>query len=88
MLEEIQVEFLGSDVDLKLVLIWFPFSRVGFRTGYQLFILKVMPICTYTFLNHKLFAKALHTYPFCFSIAKGLATCRLGGVISARKVLF
>ena len=40
------------------------------------------------FLNHILFEKALHTYPFCFSIAKGLATCQLGGVISARKVLF
>ena len=40
------------------------------------------------FLNHKLFEKALHAYPFCFSIAKGLAKCRLGGVISAQKVLF
>ena len=49
MLAEVQVENHGSDVDLKLVLIWFLFSRVGFRTGYQLFILKVMPICTYTF---------------------------------------
>ena len=38
------------------------------------------------FLNHTLsalFVKALHAYPCCFSIAKGLATCRLGGVISA-----
>ena len=40
------------------------------------------------FLNHKLFEKSLHTFPFCFSIAKGLAMCRLGGVISAQKVLF
>ena len=40
------------------------------------------------FFNHKLFEKALHAYPFCFSIAKGLATCQLGGVISAQKVLF
>ena len=40
------------------------------------------------FLNHKLFEKALHAYPFRFNIAKGLATCRLGGVISAQKVLF
>ena len=40
------------------------------------------------FLNHILFEKALHTYPFCLSIAKGLATCRLGGVIGAQKVLF
>ena len=69
---EIQVEFLGSDIDLKLVLIWFMFSHVGFRAGYQLFILKVMPICIYTF-------KLLHACPYCFCIAKGLATCRLGG---------
>ena len=54
-LVEIQVEFIGSDIDLKLVLIWFVFSHVGFQAGYQLFVLKVMPICTYTFLNHKLF---------------------------------
>ena len=40
------------------------------------------------FLNHILFEKTLHTYPFCLSIAKGLATCRLGGVIGAQKVLF
>ena len=40
------------------------------------------------FLNHKLFVKSLHICPYCFSIAKGLATCRLGGVISAKKVLF
>ena len=35
-----------------------------------------------------LFVKSLHASPDCFSIAKGLATCRLGSVISARKVLF
>ena len=85
---DIQVEFLGSDVDLKLVLIWFMFSHVGFRTGYQLFILKVMPICTYTFLTINFLRKFLHACPYCFGIAKGLATCRLGGVISAQKVLF
>ena len=40
------------------------------------------------FLNHKLFEKSLHAFAFCFSIAKGLATFRLGGdVISAQKVL-
>ena len=37
---------------------------------------------------HTLFVKAQHAYPYYFSIAKGLATCRLGGVISAQKVLF
>ena len=40
------------------------------------------------FEPYTLFLKALHAYPYCFSIAKGLATCRLGGVISAQKVLF
>ena len=85
---EIQVEFLGSNVDLKLVLIWFLFSHVGFRTGYQFFILKVMPICTYTFLTINFLRKSLHACPYYFCIAKGLATCRLGGVISAQIVLF
>ena len=75
---EIQVDFLGSDVVLKLVVIWFLFSHIGFRTGYKLFILKVKPVHT-LFEPHRLFEKALHTCPFCFSIAKGLATCRLGG---------
>ena len=85
---EIQVENHGSDVDLKIVLVWFWLSHVGFQTWFQIFILKVMLICTYTFLNHKLFEKSLHACPYCFSIAKGLATRRLGGVISARKVPF
>ena len=40
------------------------------------------------FLSHKLFEKSLHAYPYYFCITKGLATCRLGGVISAQKVLF
>ena len=55
---EIQVEFLGSDVALELVLVWFLFSHVDFLTGCKLFILKVMPICIYTFLNriHFLFS--------------------------------
>ena len=34
------------------------------------------------------FLKSLHASTFCFCIAKGLATFRLGGVISAQKVLF
>ena len=85
---EIQVENHGSDVDLKLVLISFLLSHFGFQARYQFFTLKVMLICTYTFLNHKLVEKSLHACPYCFCIAKGLATCRLGGVISAQKVLF
>ena len=40
------------------------------------------------FEPYTLFVKSQPAYPYCFSIAKGLATCRLGGVISARKVLF
>ena len=52
---EIQVENHGSDVDLKIVLVWFWPSHVDFHAWYQFFILKVMSICAYTFLNHKLF---------------------------------
>ena len=37
---------------------------------------------------HTLVVKSQHASHFCFNIAKGLATCRLGGVISAQKVLF
>ena len=85
---EIQVDFLGSDVDLKLVLIWFLFFHVGFRTGYQLFILKVLLICICTFLTIYTFCEIKSCISLYFSIAKGLATCRLGGVISAQKVLF
>ena len=86
---EVQVDFLGTDVALKLVLIWFLFFHVGFRTRSKLFILKVRFICTHIFFEqYTLFVKAQHAYPYCFSIAKGLATCRLGGVISAQKVLF
>ena len=49
MLEEIQVDFLGSDADLKIVLIWFFLSHISFQIGYQLFILKALLICIYTF---------------------------------------
>ena len=85
---EVQVDSIDIDIVLKLVLIWFLFSHVGFRTGCKLFILKVSLSVHTLFEPHILFEKALHTCPFCFSIAKGLATCRLGGVISAQKVLF
>ena len=86
---ESQVHFLESIVDLKLALIWFLFSHDGLLTGCKFFILKVMPICIYTlFETAVLFVKSLHICPYCFSIAKELATCRFGGVISAQKVLF
>ena len=38
---EVQVDFLGTDVALKLVLIWHLFSHGGIRIGSKLFILKV-----------------------------------------------
>ena len=86
---EVQVDFLGTDVALKLVLIWHFFYHDGFRTGSKLFILKVKPICTHTFWDsiHFLQKHSMHTL-IVFSIAKGLTTCRLGGVISTKKVLF
>ena len=40
------------------------------------------------FLNHNLFENRCMHIPFSFSIAKGLAMFRLGGVISTQKVLF
>ena len=52
---EIQVDYHGSDVDLKIVLVWVLLSHVGLQARYQFFILKVMSICTYTFFNHKIF---------------------------------
>ena len=85
---EIQVDFLGTDVALKLVLIWHLFSHDGFRIGSKLFILRVKLICTHTFWTAYTFGKAQHAYLIVFSIAKGLATCRLGGVICTQKMLF
>ena len=43
--------------------------------------------CSSTFLNHNLFENH-HMHLILFCIAKGLATFRLGGVISAQKVQF
>ena len=86
---EVQVDFLGTDVALKLVLIWHSFSHDGFRTGSKLFILRVKPICTHTFWTAYTFLQkhSMHTL-IVFSIVKGLATCWLGGVISTQKGLF
>ena len=44
--------------------------------------------CSSTFLNHNLFENHHMHLIFLFCIAKGLATFRLGGVISAQKVQF
>ena len=52
---EIQVENHGTNIDLKIVLVWFWLFHVGFQTWCQFFSLKAMFVCTYTFLNHKLF---------------------------------
>ena len=85
---EIQVENLGSNIDLKIVLVWFWVFHVGFQTWCQFFSVKVMFICTYTFLNHNIFENHRLHLLLVLSIAKGLATFRLGGVISTQKVLF
>ena len=60
-LVEVQVDFLGTDVALKIVLIWFLFFHVGFRTRSKLFILKVTFICTHIFFKK--------IYTFCKSTA-------------------
>ena len=86
---EIQVNFFGIDVALRLVLIWYLFSQDGICTGSKLFMLKVRRN-RYTHLLdsiHFLQKHSMHTLVV-FSIAKGLATCRLGGVISTQKALF
>ena len=86
---EVQVDFYGIDVALKLVLIWFLFSHDGFCTGSKLFILKVSRYLYTHLLDsiHFLQSHSMYTL-IVFSIAKGLATCWLGGVISTQKVLF
>ena len=67
---EVQVDFLGIDVALKLVLIWHLFSHDGFRTRSKLFILKVKPICTHFLDNiHFLEKHSMHTL-IVFSIVK------------------
>ena len=86
---EILVYFFGIDVALKLVLIWQLFSHDGFCTESKLFILKARLYLYTHFLNsiHFLQKHNMHTL-IVFSIAKGLATCRLGGVISTQKCYF
>ena len=86
---EIQVDFFGIDVALRIVLIWYLFSQDGICTGSKLFMLKVRRYW-YTHLMdsiHFLQKHNMHTL-IVFSIAKGLATCRLGGVISTQKAIF
>ena len=85
---EVQVDFLRTDVALKLVFIWQLFSHDGFCTESKLFLMKVKPYVYTLIEQYTLFVKAQHAYLGYFSIAKGLATCRLGGVISTQKVLF
>ena len=86
---EVPVDFLGIDTALKLGPIWHLCSHDGFCTGSKLFILKVRLYLNTHLLDsiHFLQKHSMHTL-IVFSIAKGLATCRLGGVISTQKVLF
>ena len=63
---EIQVDYHRSDIDLKIVLVWVFLSQVGLQAWYQFFILKVMFICIYIFLNHKLFEKITTSMPLLF----------------------
>ena len=86
---EIQGDFFGIDVALRLVLIWYLFSQDGICTGSKLFILKVRRYL-YTHLLDSIYFLQKHNMHtlIVFSIAKGLATCRLGGVIRTQKVLF
>ena len=49
---EVQVDFFGIDVALKLVLIWYLFSHDGFCAGSILFILKVRPYLYTHFLDN------------------------------------
>ena len=77
---EVQVDFFRIDVALKLVLIWYLFSQDGICTGSKFFILMVRRYLYTHLLNniHFLQNHSMHTL-IVFSIAKGLATCRLGG---------
>ena len=77
---ELKVDFLGIDTILNLVPLWHWCSHDGFCTGSKLFILKVRSYLYTHFLdNIHFFQKhSMHTL-IVFSIAKGLATCRLGG---------
>ena len=85
---EIQVETHGTSFDLKIVLVWIWLFHIGFQILISIVQFKVMYISTSTFLNHNLFENHHMHLIFLFCIAKGLATFRLGGVISAQKVQF
>ena len=86
---EVQIDFLGIDTALKLVPLWQLCSLDGFCIGSKLFILKVKPHLYTHFLDNIHFLQKHSMHPLIvFSIVKGLATCRLGGVISTQKVLF
>ena len=86
---EVQVDFLGIDAALKLDPIWQLFSHDGFYIEPKIFVLKVEPHLYTHFLNKLPFFKSIACMSFIiFSIVKGLAMCRLGGVISTQKFLF
>ena len=77
------------DTPLKLGPVWHLFSQAGCCAGSQSFTLRVghyllIHFLKIPFLLHELNLSALLS----FVIAKGLAMCRLEGVISAQIVLF
>ena len=83
---EVRVDFVGIDATLKLVLIWLLFFHVGFCIESKFFIVK--PHLDTYFFEYS-FCESIAGIPFIiFSIAKGLAMCWLGGVISTQNVLF
>ena len=61
----------------------------GFDDSYlRLGITHSQPFCNILFVNIILLSFCILFLFVCYFIAKGLAMCRLGGVISAQKVLF
>ena len=86
---EVQANFLGIDTALKLVPVWNFFSQAGLYAESQFVILRVGHYLNTLFAQIVPFCKNIACMIFLlFIIAKGLAMCRLGGVINAQIVLF
>ena len=87
---EVQVDFLGMDTALKLVPVWHLFSQAGFYAESHFFHAQGRALLIHTLFEQiVLFCIHITCMIFLLSIiAKGLAMCRLGGVISIQIVLF